>query len=443
MTTRRANRTVRLSLIAAAVLILTALSGCGWFAEEPPLGLADAFVTFPDSISSGSSSRSISARSAQGIIARVQGLYTPVRDQYNRLAEDAIAYIADLMGSIDRNIFGNDELMAYLEENGSVVLEADDGSRRWQITKTGNDYTVAGWMDADGSWEQLIYVDFTALGDDISGTVWIADENQTSGNTLYRAAFDTNDENVGQLTELAAINLDDQNTDLAFNVPTALWLEAHNDGEAFQIAANIYYTDVNVESGEIEPYFMEVLNNEQDSDYTDGGVNVCYTYRGAFAADGDDRGQVELALVPANYDASDYFTAYSLGAVYEQAIGAYVTADAGLLTIINNSVVDPSPALTEDSTPAEVMAALEALYEQDPTNTELENIIFATRLSNPAYFEASADDSFVGTANLETPAWADSLPAFALEIAQDQTTLPLLEVSFPAAMPATPPDPTF
>lgn len=440
----------------AAIAALVVLAGCQMPADQnqPAFGLADALVTFPDSMQPAPGSRAPLASEAE-VITRVQGLFTPVRDNYNALAIDGITFVADLLNSLDIDLFGNEDLMAYLEENGSVVLggtTSDGNEARYEIVKNVNDYTVAGWTNYGGTWAQAIYIDFTAAGDDISGDVWVAEDTNAAGRAIFQATLNNNDPDYGLVTEFRADNLDSQSTSLV-NVPTKLWLKAYDDGTTFQIAANVYYVDIDVESGEIEPYYMSVLNNGQVSAFTvnDPGVNGAYSYRGAFDISGStDRGKIDLALVPANYTGTDFFTAYSVGANYETAIASWILdpADPALMNAINGYPGIPNGGHTSTTAPtaqqiADLFADLEHIYEQDPSDADLANVLFATQLTNPAYFDGSLAESFVGTEDLLKPAWADTLPAFALAIEVDQTALGSMTVEFPTAMAATPPATTF
>ena len=424
----------RILVLFAVVALVTV--GCAWFGGSQTLGLSSALVEFPSSISPSSATTRIVPRSASAdVIASVQGIYTPVRDNYNAIAIDAIEFIGELLDEIDENIFADAGLMNYLEDNGSLV--AGDATARWEITRSGNDYTVAGWTYYTDVWAQSIYVEFSVVGDRISGTVTLSEESAAADRTIYQAVFDSNDPALGLVTELSVVNLDSGNMDVN-NIPTRLWIKAYDDGSSFQIAASVFYTAVNLEPGDLNDEFMDYINPTGAP--TPEGV---YMYRGSFETGGEERGKIDLALVPAaGYAGTDWFSLYSLGRIYEETVGAFVIADSGLVDAINLTG-HVSPPITIGSSPVAVMTAIEQIYAADQTDASVANVVFSTQLTNPAYFAAGTGDTFVGTEDLLRPTWADTLPIFGLTIEQDQNTLPSMTVAFPSAMAAEPPAPTF
>ena len=453
--------TLIIELIGMALLIAVSLGGCWLFGVDNRMGLADALVTLPSSITpapSGPSSAYGAPRGVAEVIAHVQGLYAPIRDTYNLIASEAIEFTRDLLDRIDTDIFANGDLMDYLDENGSFAADTTDDLGRvvvWEVTKSGSDYTVAGWKDYSvDEWRQILYASFTQTGNRLTGYAVVAQDKALADRALFRVEFDNADPDEGKVIILEAVEIDDDSE--VRNIPTALWLKAFQKGDEFHIAASVYYEDVDVESGALEQHYMDVLNNGQNGAFVvDGtGVHGAYIYNGAFELLGtEDRGAVNLALVPANYAGADYFSAYSVGAVYRNSIGAWVLspADSTILDAINAVPGLPYPGMTSTSTPTpteidQIFANLLYIQANIPEpSSELDNVLFATQLTNPGYFDSSETETFVGTADLNTPGWAATLPAITLTIPADRDpdTISALMVDFPAGMAATPPAPTF
>lgn len=474
------DRLRHITAAAAVLLVAISLSSCGggWFGggTEPP-NLSDALVEMPDAlVPATDGSASVYARATDAtatVIERVQGLFTPVRDNYNAIAYDAIEFTRGILDAIDTHIFGSETIMEYLQENGALVFEEDDAAGRTEITLSddGTEYAVQSWVLVGDVWTKTLDVAFSQAGDRLSGTIVVRDEDSIDeARPIYQVDFDTANPGRGgaMTTELRAVNLaygllDNDITTDDFNRADKLWLLAYQADGEFHIAANVHYLDVKVEDASFGPYYMPVLNNGQNPSYTygDQGVEGCYSYRGAFFdSETESHGALDLALVPANYAGTEpIFDAYSVGATYKQAITNWITADvaesAALRTNINTllellrtelAVTEPVDVTTSSDVDA-VFAALEFIDENwepaDPSERDdLAEVLFVTQLTNPAYFDSSLEDSFVGTADLNAPEWAADVPTPALEVEVNQTDLPELTIEMPGAE-EDPPEATF
>ena len=439
-------------ILAFGLLLVAALSmsGCILFPgyRKAAFGLAEALVKMPGAITKridATTSNYIAPRSSNAVIASLQGIYTPVRDNYNEIANNAIEFTRDLLASIDLELFGNRRLVNYLEENGEFVF--NDGSQAWQITQTGTVYTVAGWEKVAGVWYPTIYITFTQDGDHLFGEVVAIDTPEDSDSPTYRIVFDNADADFqgAMTTELEAVNLDYSNIS-EFNIPTKLWLRAYAQGEVFQIATSVYYTDVNLEDNQdIQPYLMGLIEDPLNAPYVPDelGITGLYQYRGTFQVNAEvDRGMIDLALVPGYTDpaTTDEFTEYSVGALWKEAIAEWIRGDAALLDAINAAAGSDLHALSITDEIFTVLVNYQATLGAGESD-DLDNILFVVLLTNPAYFDNQFDDSFVGTAELNTPDWASELPNVTpLDIERDQLTMPNLTVDFTGTgMTAEPP----
>ncbi|MEE8440554.1 MAG: hypothetical protein V3S41_02440, partial [Spirochaetia bacterium] len=412
---KRLFRTFAFWLLLAAVLLT---SGCilvpGF--RRAAFGLADALVKIPGAITRkvvAATSSSVAPRSSDAVIASVQGIYTPVRDDYNEIANSAIEFTREMLAGIDENLFGNRRLVKYLEDNGEVFF--NDGVEAWQITQAGTVYTVAGSENVAGVWYPTIYITFTQEGEHLFGEVVAIDTPEDSNSPTYRIVFDNADVDFqgAMTTELEAVNLNYNNLD-TFNIPTKLWLRAYAQGEVFQIAASVYYTEVNLEDDqEIQPYLMAIMKGPAAPYALDElGITGLYQYRGVFQVNAEvDRGTIDLALVPGyTTPTGTEFADYSVGALWKEAIAAWivdpelamandgVTQGEEVRTFINDFHFSLNLAVAETWYPigtgsleAEVFDALAFIQtnlpDTDPARGELDNLLFVVLLTNPAYFD--------------------------------------------------------
>lgn len=456
------------SLVLVVIVALAAigLSSCGWFGGDEPLDLSSAIIEMPSALIPATEgvSASIQSRATDAsatVIERVQSLFTPVRDHYNAMAYQALTATREWLDQIDLHVFQSEWVMDYLAENGALIVENETQTGRTEVTQSadGTAYTVRTWALV-GEWTKTMDMSFTRAGDRLYGTVVARDDADASEDRpLYQIDFDTADPDYdgAMTTRLRAVNLSygrltDADPDNDVNRADKLWVLAYQREGEFHIAANVHYLDVKVEDTDFGPYYMPVLNNGQVDPYTYGapGVDGCYSYLGAFLdSEEESRGKIDLALVPANYAGPvSIFTAYSVGATYAGGVANWVRADTVMQGHINDFLAlhadnpDVPADVGPDSTTEGIFAALEFVQaELDEPNAELDQMLFVTLLTNPAYFDAAEEDSFIGSEDLNKPEWAADVPDYALSVEVDQTELPVLTVEMPGAGDA-PPEPT-
>lgn len=457
-------------------VVLMMLASCGWFGGDNEPALGDALIKMPEALTpAGGGTAAVQSRAAdaeQAVFDHVQSLFTPVRDAYNALAYDAIEFTRQMLEQIDQGVFADETIMDYLEANGAIVFWNAEESAVTEVTRSddGITYTVRTWVKVSEVWTKNMEIELDRAGDHLAGVVIVRGESSADeSRPIYQIDFDNADPSRdGALTtEVRAVNLaygllEDDEPDNDMNRADKLWLLAYQNDSTFQIAANVFYLDVEVEDDpEFGQYYMPVLNNGQVDPYTHGapGVHGCYSYIGAFLDSEDEsRGKLNLALVPANYTGTEsIFDEYSVAATYAEAVGNYVRDPGGeIQSPINAFLAYHRDELQTPDTPADVdtetstedvftvIEFVEAnLADGDDGKELLQELLFVTRLTNPAYFDASEADSFVGTQDLRSPDWADDLPEFELEVEVDQSELPELTVTMPGGEEKnTPPEAT-
>ncbi|MBI9101725.1 MAG: hypothetical protein JEY99_04880 [Spirochaetales bacterium] len=405
-------------------------------------GISAALVSFPDSLSSSTAGRD-SVDVSDTVITHLAYLYNPVRNEFNLMAENVIEFIRDLLDSVEINVLNNDDFMAYLAENDSWTNIPSTGTKSGYLIEKGTiegDYTLECWEDD----ALILYLEFTEDGNNFEGTAWVAG-TETDDGIYYRADFNTDDAEYGSVTELSALNLSQDASEM--NSPDRLWLKAWEKDGNFYINANIRYLRADLEDDDtfFKQYLMTVLKG---SEWNRGDVfGGNYIYRCVAKTD-LDQGAVSLALVPESItttDADDIFTGYSIGEMYKKAFSAWFNATGGEyesepeeggygrlidLMTTNSSGLDftgselntqgsvgLSTTLPMTLTDDQVFTYLEDfrayLAEFVTTNnltwdlSDFDAILFAPNIDNPGYFTS---DGFVGTASADAPDWCIDFP---------------------------------
>ena len=445
--------------IIIVVLAVIVVFSCGRNRNDPveEISLKKAIIEIPRAVNARQSQQEAGAlRTAlrdttdveSVILASLRDIYNPVREEFNPMASMAIEFTKELLNQIDTNIFGNENIMRKLYNDGIVEVTFDNETQKARMTKQDNTFTLEQWISISDTWLKLMDISFSKDEDRYQGTIYTrAEQIDPADRPEYRFDFDTADPELGQTMELRMMNIDFDDPDIDeyrddYNIGKKLWMKASQDNATFYISANIYFerVDLNPDAGFYE-YYMWVLNDENQ--YVPGETNVHanYIYRGAVQVD-DDNGAVDLALVPAmNSEVQTVFDNYSIGNIYREAIAEWVRKDPGdeyvPLEVINY-VLEQGGAdiqITESSSTDDIFTAIEAvkeiLEESGERNNFLESILFVIQIVNPGYFET--DYGFVGNDEIRRPEWADAIPPFDhLEV------LPAAEVSsagFTVAMP--------
>ncbi len=400
--------------------------------EQGKIQLDDTLLSLPEAVSApaqsgshgGDNESAAAARiSEQAVLDEIAAIYNPVRDTYNPLAAEAIAFTQDLLKSIQTSIFSNQLLMDILDKTGIILWTSDSGSEKIQVSALEQGYVIELWEEP-GSWVKVLDMRFTKEQQRYAGTIYARDlKGDAYGSPLYRLTFDTEDPGRGHLMELRAANLDsgDASQDSAKNIPAALWLEVSQDNSTFYMSGNISYTNVAVAEGSaFYPYLMSILSGGKD--FVDGETSVAanYIYRGAVVR-ADNRGAVDLALAPASDNSTDgLFESWSVAALYREAIAEWIragTLDGEALTEVLNRILsraDSDITVSPDSTTQEIFDALEDikshLADRSANTDDIDNILFIVQLGNPGYFDAQS--GFIGNNDIRTPLWAAVIPAY-------------------------------
>ncbi len=390
------------------------------------LSLPDA-VNAPQSGSEGSRFLISTLVTEATVFEGVEEIFNPVRERYNPLASTVIDTINSSLTAIDEKIFLNTTVMNNLNKDGLVTLTYDNETSKARVTKNGDIYTVELWTSLSGTWLKYLHVSFSRDGDRYSGTITGREQELDSTyRKEYEIKFDTEDPLLGHTIELRTINIDydDPEIDTSWeneNIPTKMWLSASTDNTTFSIAANVYYTQVDIASHtRFYEYLMAILNDDEAFIPGTTQVNAHFIYRGAIDV-AEDRGAIELALVPeTNTDTTEVFSVYSIGEIYREAVADWVQDNGGanrnVINTINNALEEIGSGLTVSPTSSteEIFDALKAiqdyLEEQDKSIRLLDGVLFVVQLGNPGYFDDKS--GFVGNNELRRPAWADEVPGF-------------------------------
>ena len=438
-----------MSFRAVGILFLSFIfwAGCSLDQQDDPgadtsdSGISSALLVFPSSLSAGTSSKSVKTAST-GILEELNGLYSPVRDFYNPLAETAIGFVKEVLSDVETNILDNDALLAELDANGSWSALNDEGTESYAVTLVAGLYTLTIDDTTVAPVRRNLYLEFTQTGDEYDGFVIARDAEHS---VLYRADFNTNDPELGSVTELYAIDLDNSDPAVSPNEIDRLWLKAWQIGNDFYVNANIRYlrADIEPEAATHSFFYDYVMGQLEGSGGAWSGTplfNGNYVYRCVAKTD-SDIGAVSLSLVPEDDISTDnavLFDDYSIGQIYENAVCDWFTATDGdytdstivadmnnsgfAMSSIYNSQHDGSAITATGLTNAEVFLYLSdyrnflAAAGADNAVAAIDSIIFVTDLTNPGYFDSTG---FQGTAsnNTPTPTWAAELPAEAGTIA--------------------------
>ncbi len=437
---------------------------------EQPFSLSAVVVEIPAAISAGTGATAswVAARQATGdetLFDKVKGVYNPIRDIYNPLAETILGYADGALTWIDEVILSVETRMATLEADGEISGTSDDGLFTVHVglesTDSTDTYTVRRWDrpdEASDDWAKTLHavVDFDTAAETVSGTVYgTADpENDTNDPIEFSIEFDNSDADLGMVVTARAVNVEGNVTDSTDpNKPSRIWMTANasETGEVFNMAANIWYIDVDLvpverttddtTDTEFSDGYMEAVTGETYAD--DGDYQANYVYRAVVETTSGDSGdesygKVDLALVQAGYDGDGVanpttamFTDDAIGKGYEEAmrywvLGEYLTEINDALNLLSYTGGD----LTTSSTVAEVVAALEYIQENiSSPNAIIEEILgifdFVSGLVNPGYFDGTAteeDGFFTGTAEYPdtAPDWFANLDdndfAFDIEV---------------------------
>ncbi len=424
----------RFLVTAAVAAVLVVLAGCEFSAPGgSSVDVSDVLVDIPSAINNPNASRGVLSGQTltveEELLADVQPIYNPIREHYNPIAQNVIDFADQLIAGVQTHIFGNEGAMALLD--GGEALQSTDSSagEKWQVTETGGTYTVEHWKTiSDDSWKKIIHMTVNTESG-YSGTIHACVGSEADDYPMtIKVTYDTADATLGQVTELEAVGMEAMaDASETNNIPSKLWLKASQKDGVFNVAANVFYTNVVLHDGEdIGPYVTDVIGTGTD-------INGAYVYRGVVAVD-TNKGQVSLALTPDDQDeAGTIFDTWSMAEIYKQAVAEWIKDDGTLIDDIN-TIADP--AIHGTSTTEEVFAALvdvadyfEAHGSQDP---ELLGILFVTKLTNPGYFDGDASSVFVGTEEINKPEWAADVPqTYELDIEVTPTAISELSVTMP------------
>jgi len=125
------------------------------------------------------------------------------------------------------------------------------------------------------------------------------------------------------------------------------------------------------------------------------GTNEEMTY--IFNATAEDentgtKGLLSVALTPADVTASaNIMTEYSLSAFYYQ-LGCYLIQNdtTGIIGYLGLSVIEAQSC-------ENIITALWDAYQNDPTNTDLQNFFTMLLIDNPVYLDSSLAEPFIAT----------------------------------------------
>lgn len=437
----------RVLFVAAVAAVLVVAAGCDLSAPAgSSVDVSGVLVSIPSAINNSSASRGVLSGQTvtveDQLLADVQPIYNPIREHYNPIAQDVIDFADQLIAAVQTHIFDNEGAMTLLD--GGEALQSTDSSagEKWQVEKSGGTYTVENWQQlSDDSWKKILHMTVNVDGG-YSGTIHacVGDEADDYPMTI-KVVYDTADATLGQVTELWAVGMEAMaDASETNNIPTKLWLKASQKAGVFNVAANVYYTQVKLHDGEaIGPYVDAVLGTGTD-------INGAYVYRGVVDVD-TNKGQVALALTPEDQnDATTIFDTWSMAEIYKQAVAEWILdpnsywddqQTTTLLDAINNVLSNAGKATIADTaTPGEVFIGLQDLYDVvsqdgDP-DADLLGILFVTKLTNPGYFDGTQTSAFVGTNDLKKPTWAAEIPQdYGLDIEVTPKTIAELSVTMP------------
>jgi hypothetical protein len=426
----------RVLIVALVAALFVVLAGCEF---STPAGssvdVSGVLVSIPSAINNPNAGRAVFSGQTltveDELLADVQPIYNPIREHYNPIAQDVIDFADQLITAVQTHIFDNEGAMTLLDSGEAIQSTDATAGEKWQVTKSGGTYTVENWQEMDdGSWKKILHMTVNTESG-YSGTIYACVGDAADGYPMtIKVVYDTADATLGQVTELEAVGMEAMaDATETTNIPSKLWLKASQKDGVFNVAANVFYTQVKLHEGEvIGDKLTARIGNGSTTD-----VNGAYVYRGVVNVD-TNKGKVELALTPANQnDAGTIFTTWSMAENYKQAVAEWITGDATLMSDIN-TIADPD--IDTSSSADDVFAALvdvadhfEAQGTQDP---ELLAILYVTKLTNPGFFDGTATSAFVGTNDLRKPDWAANIPQdFGLDVQVTPQTISGLSLTMP------------
>lgn len=398
------------------VLFFSFLLSCNGFQKE--ISLSKVILDLPSAISAPEARQDRREIGPGVILYTIKKLYSPIRDEFNPLAAQALDYTKNILFIIDENIFHNRAIMAKINRDNLFETELNDnGTEGWlRVSKDENTYIVELWQKSGSDWNKVLYVEFTLSNTVYTGTLYTALPVQGSEqDVLYKIDFNTADA-CGHSMAVSIINLE-YGENYAENIPSRIWLKVCQSGNAFYAAGNRY--TLNVDMGHDLGFRDEVMDLLYDGDYVAGTtvVNANYIYTAAVDLAGGN-GAASVALVPeTDNSTTEMFDIYSVGHIYKEAVAEWIknTTDPDLVQIIN-TVLDEAgqTSITENSDTDTIFEALKQVKDylegQDKDHETLDGILFVVQLVNPGYFEK--ESGFIGNDLINTPDWAEDIPDF-------------------------------
>lgn len=432
----------RSGMVVVALILVLGLASCGIFpgaeqgidltglTPEIPGVIARGGAPAPDSAGTQSFGR-LASTTDQELLDELSSVYQPVWNQYNVIGVEAIQFVDDLLAGIEENIFDAPVLRRRAESGEILVIEyteADDRPAviRVAFTQASNTWVIEQWRtDAitnpgDPQLVKNLHVTLVQSAEGDSGTITVRDLAEAAEvRTTWAVDFSTDpDGNASVVLRGDQLDYDDPtDPEDNLNIPSRIWLEAAEADDRFVVTGNISYAMVDPpDTLAFRDEYLSVLNG---GSVPDGDLSANYLYRAVVNTE-TDNASIELALVPADYAGTDFFSEYSVGAVYREAIGNWVLASDGEdpdYVAALNAALSLDPPLTSASSVADVFDALEALAAAEPDNADLAGVLFAVKLTNPAYLEPTfvggePSGQLVATAGMGTaaiPDWADEV----------------------------------
>ncbi len=458
---------IRFARRTAPVIVVLVLASCGLFpGADEGIDLTGLTPEIPGVIARGGapapggqpaqSLGRMASVSDQELLDELSSVYHPVWNQYNVIGVEAIRFVDEILAGIEENIFGAPLLRRRAESGETIVFEySESGGQpaviRVAFTESTNTWVIEQWRTdtvTDPGTPVLVknlHVNLVQGPEGDSGTITVRDLSMPESiRTTFAVDFSRDSAgNAGITLRGDQLDYDDpEDPDDDRNIPGRIWLEASEAEDRFVVAGNISYRQVDPpDTWEFRDQYIAVLNGGV---IPESLIPANYLYRAVVNTE-TDNASIELALAPADYAATDVFAELSVGEVYREAIGNWVLSTEGGdpdLVAALNAELSLDPPLSGTSTVAEVFAALEQLAAADPDNAELAGVLFAVKLTNPAYLEPTVVDGepsgrLVSTAGMG----AESLPEWADEVVPPAELLPptpafLNGSEFSVAMPS-------
>jgi len=395
-------------------LFFSFLLSCNGIQEQ--ITLSKVILDLPSAINAPESRENKKGVSAATIFNTISLLYSPIRDEFNPLAAQALDYTKNIFFLIDENIFHNRPVMAKINRDNLLETDFDDNGTegRLRISKNESTYTVELWQKNDTAWDKALYVEFTLTNTVYTGTLYTALPVQGSAEKiLYKIDFNTADV-CGHSMVISIINLEYAENG-SENIPSRIWLKVCKSGNRFYAAGNRYSLNVNI--GRDMDFSNEVMDQLYDGEYVPGTtvVNANYIYTAAVDLTSGN-GAASVALVPETDNrTAEIFDIYSVGNIYREAVAQWIknTTDPDLIQIINDILTDAGEVLiSKDSSTNAIFEALQQVKEYlgEQSDETLDGILFVVQLVNPGYF--SGESGFTGNDLINTPSWAADVPNF-------------------------------